>query len=91
MRKVGIRSRVWCKVRISHLITGGRWKLCGGANSRIACWNPAWSALVGCCMDRNIMADILAAGEWENAGDIEAEDDLNNCLPRIWGVLKKKA
>jgi len=42
-------------------------------------------------MDRNIMADILAAGEWENAGDIEAEDDLNNCLPRIWGVLKKKA
>jgi hypothetical protein len=58
---------------------------------RTACWNPAWSALVGCCLNRDIMADILAAGEWENPGDIEVSDDLNDCLPRIWGVLKKKA
>lgn len=56
-----------------------------------ACWNPAWSALVGCCMNRDIKADILAAGEWENPGDIEATDDPYSCLPRIWGVLKKKA
>jgi len=56
-----------------------------------ACWNPAWSALVGCCMNRDIKADILAAGEWENPGDIEVADDPYSCLPRIWGVLKKKA
>lgn len=56
-----------------------------------ACWNPAWSALVGCCMNRDIKADILAAGEWENPSDIEVADDPYSCLPRIWGVLKKKA
>jgi len=56
-----------------------------------ACLNPAWSALVGCCMNRDIKADILAAGEWENPGDIEVADDPYTCLPRIWGVLKKKA
>ncbi|KAF2822258.1 methyltransferase type 11 [Ophiobolus disseminans] len=56
-----------------------------------ACWNPVWSAFVGCHMNRDIMADILAAGEWETPGDIEVADDPYTCLPRIWGVLKKKA
>ncbi|RDL40663.1 Uncharacterized protein BP5553_00642 [Venustampulla echinocandica] len=56
-----------------------------------ACLNPAWSAFVGCCMNRDIKAGILAAGEWENPGDIEVADDPYSCLPRIWGVLKKKA
>jgi hypothetical protein len=42
-------------------------------------------------MNRDILADILAAGEWENPGDIEVTDDPYNCLPRIQGVLKKKA
>ncbi|KAI9926170.1 hypothetical protein ASPWEDRAFT_174894 [Aspergillus wentii DTO 134E9] len=56
-----------------------------------ACWNPTWSALVGCCMNRDILADILAAGEWENPSDIEVADDPFSCLPRISGVLKKKA
>jgi hypothetical protein len=42
-------------------------------------------------MNRDIMADILAAGEWENPGDIKVADDPYSCLPRIWGVLKKKA
>ncbi|KAF2805565.1 methyltransferase type 11 [Mytilinidion resinicola] len=55
------------------------------------CWNPAWSALVGCCLHRDIKADILAAGEWENPGDIVVDDEPYSCLPRIWGVLKKKA
>ncbi|TVY91144.1 Methyltransferase-like protein 7B [Lachnellula willkommii] len=55
------------------------------------CLNPAWSAFVGCCLTRDIKADILAAGEWENPGDIEVADDPYTCLPRIWGVLKKKA
>jgi hypothetical protein len=58
---------------------------------RIACWNPAWSALVGCSMNRDIKAAILAAGEWENVGDIEETDDPYSCLPRTWGVLIKKA
>lgn len=56
----------------------------------IACWNPTWNAFVGCNMNRKILAEILGAGEWENPGDIEVDDDLNNCLPRIWGVLRKK-
>ncbi|OJD33175.1 methyltransferase-like protein 7b [Diplodia corticola] len=55
------------------------------------CLNPAWSAFVGCSMNREIKAEILAAGEWENPDGIEVADDLNTCLPRIWGVLKKKA
>lgn len=42
-------------------------------------------------MNRDIMADILAAGEWENPDDIEVTDDPYSCLPRISGVLKKKA
>ena len=58
---------------------------------RIACLNPAWSAFVGCNLNREIKADILAAGEWENPGDIEVADDPYTYLPRIWGVLKKKA
>ena len=57
---------------------------------RVACLNPAWSAFVGCCMNRDIKTDILAAGEWENPGDIEVADDPYTYLPRIWGVLKKK-
>ncbi|KAF2117309.1 methyltransferase type 11 [Lophiotrema nucula] len=56
-----------------------------------ASWNPAWSALVGCCLTRNIKEDILAAGQWENPGSIEVADEPYSCLPRIWGVLKKKA
>jgi hypothetical protein len=66
-------------------------KLFREANIRVACWNPAWSTLVGCHMNRDILADILAAGEWENPGDIEVTDDPYNCLPRIQGVLRKKA
>lgn len=63
-----------------------------GANSIIDCLNPAWSTFVGCHMNRNILADILAAGEWDNPGGIEvAAEDPYACLPRIWGVLKKKA
>lgn len=58
---------------------------------RIVCWNPAWSALVGCSMNRDIKAHILAAGEWENPGDIEEADDPYSCLPRTWGMLIKKA
>ncbi|KAJ5133921.1 hypothetical protein N7476_002858 [Penicillium atrosanguineum] len=56
-----------------------------------ACLNPAWSGLVGCCLNRDIKADILAAGEWENPGEIEVADEPYSCLPRISGVLKKKA
>ncbi len=57
---------------------------------RIACLNPAWSTFVGCRLNRDIKVDILAAGEWENPGDIETTDDPYSYLPRIWGVLKKK-
>jgi hypothetical protein len=37
------------------------------------------------------MEEILAAGEWEDPGAIEVADDPYTCLPRISGVLKKKA
>jgi len=89
MRGVRILLRLWRKVCIGYHIEDVLWTLCGGANVRIACWNPAWSALVGCSITREIKADILAAGEWENPGDIEMPDDPYSCLPRIWGVLKK--
>ena len=56
----------------------------------IACLNPAWSTFVGCCINRDIMTDILDAGEWENPGDINVANDPDTILPRIWGVLKKK-
>ena len=91
MRGIRILLRLWRKVRIGYHIKGVLWELCGGTNMRIACLNPAWSAFVGCNMNREIKADILAAGEWENPGDIEVADDPYTYLPRIWGVLKKKA
>ncbi|KAL3465889.1 S-adenosyl-L-methionine-dependent methyltransferase [Aspergillus heterothallicus] len=53
-------------------------------------WNPAWSAFVGCHLRRNVLADILNAGEWENPEDIEEPEDWVSLLPRIQGVLVKK-
>lgn len=53
--------------------------------------DPAWSIFVGCHMTRNVLADILSSGEWENSNDIEEPDDPFSCLPRIQGVLVKKA
>ncbi|KAF2664755.1 methyltransferase type 11 [Microthyrium microscopicum] len=53
--------------------------------------NPAFSQFVGCCLNRDIRKDILAAGEWENPGEIEVADDPYSYLPRISGILKKKA
>lgn len=53
--------------------------------------NPAWSTFVGCSMTRNVLGDILNAGEWENPQDIEEPEDLVSMLPRIQGVLIKKA
>lgn len=42
-------------------------------------------------MTRNVLADILNAGEWENPQDIEEPEDWVSMLPRIQGVLIKKA
>ncbi|ETS79276.1 hypothetical protein PFICI_09129 [Pestalotiopsis fici W106-1] len=53
--------------------------------------NPGWSTFVGCRLNRDVLADILDAGEWENPDEIEAPEDLVSCLPRIQGVLVKKA
>ncbi|KAI0185809.1 S-adenosyl-L-methionine-dependent methyltransferase [Xylaria flabelliformis] len=53
--------------------------------------NPAWSTFLGCRMTRNVLGDILGSGEWENPDDIEAPEDPFSCLPRIQGVLVKKA
>ncbi|KAJ5665750.1 uncharacterized protein N7477_008198 [Penicillium maclennaniae] len=99
--------QVLCSVRDLKSVMRAVWKLLKPGGSFIfweheknkdtataitqACLNPAWSALVGCCLNRNIKTNILAAGEWENPGDIEVADDPYSCLPRIWGVLKKKA
>lgn len=57
----------------------------------IAFLNPAWSTFLGCALNRDIKAEILGAGEWENPGDIEIGEEPYSCLPRIWGILKKKA
>jgi len=61
------------------------------ANMQKAILNPAWSTFIGCHMTRNVLADILDGGEWENPEDIEEPEDLVSCLPRIQGVLVKKA
>jgi hypothetical protein len=46
---------------------------------------------VGCDLNREILADILAAGEWQNPGDVNVDHgDPNDILPRISGVLRKK-
>jgi hypothetical protein len=61
------------------------------ANLKIVCLNPAWNRFVGCSMTRDVKADILAAGEWENPNEIIEADDPYTCLPRLEGVLIKKA
>ncbi|KAL2867566.1 class I SAM-dependent methyltransferase [Aspergillus lucknowensis] len=55
-----------------------------------ACWNPAWSTFVGCHLTRNVLQDILDAGEWENPYAIEEPEEPFTLLPRIQGVLVKK-
>ncbi|OQE41281.1 hypothetical protein PENCOP_c005G00931 [Penicillium coprophilum] len=55
-----------------------------------ACWNPAWCAFVGCVLTRNVLADILDSGEWENPHEIEKPHEPISLLPRIQGVLIKK-
>jgi hypothetical protein len=42
-------------------------------------------------MNRDILTHILAAGAWEHPEEIEIAEDPNTLLPRIWGVLRKKA
>ena len=58
---------------------------------RKAILNPAWSTFVGCRLTRNVLADILDAGEWANPEDVEEPVDAVSLLPRIQGVLVKKA
>ncbi|EAT80894.1 hypothetical protein SNOG_11850 [Parastagonospora nodorum SN15] len=52
--------------------------------------NPAWSTFVGCHLTRNVLADILHAGEWQNLEDVEEPVDPLSLLPRVQGVLIKK-
>ena len=66
------------------------WQLRVRTNVKTACLDPAWSTMVGCSLTRDILSDILAAGEWENPGDIKVEDEPYSILPRISGVLIKK-
>ncbi|KAJ5622542.1 hypothetical protein N7528_005774 [Penicillium herquei] len=56
-----------------------------------ACCNPAWSTFIGCNLTRNVLADILNSGEWENPHEIEEPEEPLSLLPRIQGVLIKKA
>ncbi|CDM26537.1 unnamed protein product [Penicillium roqueforti FM164] len=56
-----------------------------------ACWNPAWSIFVGCDLTRNVLADILNSGEWENPREVQEPEEPFSLLPRIQGVLVKKA
>ncbi|KAJ5484368.1 hypothetical protein N7453_012322 [Penicillium expansum] len=56
-----------------------------------ACCNPAWSTFVGCHLTRNVLADILNGGEWENPHEVEEPEEPFSLLPRIQGILIKKA
>ncbi|KAJ6124307.1 hypothetical protein N7471_011624 [Penicillium samsonianum] len=56
-----------------------------------ACCNPAWSTFVGCHLNRNVLTDILNSGEWENPQEIEEPEEPFSLMPRIQGVLVKKA
>jgi SAM-dependent methyltransferase len=60
-------------------------------NKHLACWNPSWSTFIGCHLTRNVLADILNSGEWENPHEIEEPEEPFSLLPRIQGVLVKKA
>ncbi|KAI1324049.1 methyltransferase type 11 [Xylariaceae sp. FL0255] len=55
-----------------------------------AFWNPYWNHFVGCRLTRDVKADILAAGEWENVDEIKEANDPYGMLPRLEGVLIKK-
>jgi len=99
--------QVLCAVRDPKAVMREVWKLLkpggkfifwehGWSRNRLttmaqALLNPAWSTFVGCHMTRNVLADILNGGEWENPDEIEAPEDPFSCLPRIQGVLVKKA
>jgi hypothetical protein len=41
-------------------------------------------------LTRNVLADILNSGEWENPHEIEEPEEPFSLLPRIQGVLVKK-
>ncbi|KAK1144923.1 hypothetical protein N8T08_004638 [Aspergillus melleus] len=99
--------QVLCAVKDPRNVTKEIWKLLkpggkfifwehGGSKDRLtnvaqACFNPVWSTFVGCHLTRNVMADILNCGEWENPDAIEEPEDPLSLLPRIQGVLVKKA
>ncbi|GAW17548.1 hypothetical protein ANO14919_070060 [Xylariales sp. No.14919] len=99
--------QVLCAVRDPGTVMKEVWKLLkpggkfifwehGWSKNRLtiaeqALLNPAWSTFLGCHMTRNVLADILDSGEWENPDEIEAPEDPYSCLPRIQGVLVKKA
>lgn len=72
-------------------VSSGTEERCRRANMKKTFWNPAWSTFVGCHLTQNVLADILNSGEWENPDDIEEPEDLFTCLPRIQGVIIKKA
>ncbi|KAL4785460.1 S-adenosyl-L-methionine-dependent methyltransferase [Aspergillus varians] len=99
--------QVLCAVQDPKNVMKGLWKLLkpggkfifwehGCSRDRLtagvqAFWNPAWSTFVGCHLTRNVLVDILDCGEWENVGDLDEPEDAVSCLPRIQGVLVKKA
>jgi len=43
----------------------------------------------GCSMTKNAEAAVVAAGEWEDLGSIEREENPWTTFPRIYGVLVK--
>jgi SAM-dependent methyltransferase len=81
----------FCVDSLVDVSSGGAEERCRLANMKKALLNPAWSTFVGCHMTRDVLSDILKSGEWENPEDIEEPEDPFSCLPRIQGVLIKKA
>ncbi|PMD47199.1 S-adenosyl-L-methionine-dependent methyltransferase [Hyaloscypha variabilis F] len=107
MFDVVVCIQVLCAVEDVRGVVGECWRLLrpggkfvfwehGGSRDVVtrgvqALLNPAWSTFVGCHLTRNVLKDILDGGEWENPEDIEEPEDPYSCLPRIQGVLVKKA
>ncbi|KAJ5719987.1 methyltransferase type 11 [Penicillium malachiteum] len=79
--------QVLCAVKDPKNVMKEIWKLLKPG----ACCNPAWSTFIGCKLTRNVLAGILNSGEWENPHEIEEPEEPLSLLPRIQGVLIKKA
>lgn len=54
-------------------------------------WNPFWRFGVGeCNMTRDIVRILGQAGQWDNLGSVQGDEQPWSMMPRVWGELVKK-